>query len=169
MFGLIYKLPGLRKSPFANQSPLIMCPAFITIMSPWRPWAKANKSIFLVSGQLVASEWFAKGWEVELIAWFHCEGKANRGQAKCLHFSSGSFGIYSFAFNLLQFTFAFAESRVSQLAISLWRHSGVLAMLIMLLALCPILNANSHTAHDPKWRTLLPSFTRIFSFLFFFW
>jgi len=168
MFGLIYKLPGLRKSPFANQSPLIMCPAFITIMSPWRPWAKANKSIFLVSGQLVASEWFGKGWEVELIAWFHCEGKSKQRASEMFTLLLRFIWYLFFRFQLVAVYFCLAETWVSQLSISLWRHSGVLAMLIMLLALCPILNANSHTAHDPKWGTLLPSLTRIFSFSFFF-
>lgn len=42
---------------FSNsQLPLIMCLAFITVMRPRRPKAQANKSIFLVSGQLVACD-----------------------------------------------------------------------------------------------------------------
>lgn len=44
-------------SRFSNsQLPLIMCLAFITVMRPRRPKAQANKSIFLVSGQLVACD-----------------------------------------------------------------------------------------------------------------
>lgn len=100
-----------------------------------------------------------KGCEVKLIAWFYEESK--QGASEMFTFLLRFIAIYSFSlsfpFNLLQFPCALHWVRRLGWPVAFWRHSGVLAML-MFMALCPILNANFHTAHDPKWSTPLRHF-----------